>query len=150
MTVGACTTRLRLVVNNQDAVDEARLRDLGARGLVRPSARDLQVVVGATADHLAREIGDVLAAGSVVAVSGPAVAPQALAAALGGPNNVTKVETRATRLVVSLANSGLVDEAAALAAGARAIASVAAGHVHVIIGPDAERAGADLMSMALG
>jgi PTS system N-acetylglucosamine-specific IIC component len=150
VTVGACTTRLRLVVNNQDVVDEARLRSLGARGLVRPSARDLQVVVGATADQLAREIGEVLAAGPVVEVSAPVVGAQALAAALGGANNVTKVETRATRLVVSLANSALVDEPAALAAGARAIAGVSAGHVHVVIGPDAERAGADLTALALG
>jgi PTS system N-acetylglucosamine-specific IIC component len=150
VTVGACTTRLRLVVNNQDAVDEARLRALGARGLVRPSARDLQVVVGATADQLAREIGEVLAAGPVVAVSAPAVGARALAAALGGPKNITKVETRATRLVLSLTNSALIDERAALAAGARAIADVAAGHVHVVIGPDAERAGADLEALALG
>ena len=150
VTVGACTTRLRLVVNNQEAVDEARLRALGARGLVRPSARDLQVVVGPTADQLAREIGEVLAAGSVVAVSGPALGAGALAGALGGPKNITRVETRATRLVVSLSNNALVDEAAALAAGARAIASVAAGNVHVIIGPDAERAGADLTALALG
>jgi PTS system N-acetylglucosamine-specific IIC component len=150
VTVGACTTRLRLVVNNQDVVDEARLRALGARGLVRPSARDLQVVVGATADQLAREIGEVLAAGPVIAVSAPVVGVQALAAALGGANNVTKVETRATRLVVSLANSALVDEPAALAAGARAIAGVSAGHVHVVIGPGADRAGADLTAIALG
>jgi PTS system N-acetylglucosamine-specific IIC component len=150
VTVGACTTRLRLVVNNQDGVDEARLRALGVLGLVRPSARDLQVVVGATADQLAREIGEVLAAAPVVAVSAPAIDAQALAAALGGPNNVTKVETRATRLVVTLANGRLVDEAAAMAAGARAIAGVAADHMHVVIGPDAERAGADLTALVLG
>ncbi len=150
VSVGACTTRLRLVVNNQDAIDEAGLRALGARGLVRPSARDLQVVVGATADQLAREIGDVLAAAPVLAVSAPAIGAQALAAALGGPNNVTKVETRSSRLVVGLANGALIDEAAALAAGARAIARVAAGCVHIVIGPNAERAGADLTALALG
>ena len=150
VTVDACTTRLRLVVNNQDAIDEAGLRALGARGLVRPSARDLQVVIGATADQLAREIGEVLAADPGLTVSAPVVAAEALAAALGGPNNIKKVERRATRLVVTLANNALVDEVAALAAGARAVAGVAAGHVHVVIGPDAERAGADLTALALG
>jgi glucose-like phosphotransferase system IIB component len=35
--VGACTTRLRLVVADQAVVDEAALRALGAKGLIRPS-----------------------------------------------------------------------------------------------------------------
>ncbi|HKF98043.1 MAG TPA: N-acetylglucosamine-specific PTS transporter subunit IIBC, partial [Steroidobacteraceae bacterium] len=55
-SVDACTTRLRLVVASQSAVNADALRRLGARGLVRPSAEALQVVVGATADQLAGEI----------------------------------------------------------------------------------------------
>ncbi len=54
--MGACTTRLRLVVARQDGVDEARLRALGAKGVIRPSATALQVVLGPIADTVAEEI----------------------------------------------------------------------------------------------
>ena len=54
--VDACTTRLRLTVADQSAVDEAALRALGARGLVRPSAEALQVVLGPIADQVAGEL----------------------------------------------------------------------------------------------
>src|SRR5262245_56095656 len=37
VSVDACTTRLRLVIARQEAVDEAALKRLGARGVVRPS-----------------------------------------------------------------------------------------------------------------
>ncbi|HZT02498.1 MAG TPA: N-acetylglucosamine-specific PTS transporter subunit IIBC [Steroidobacteraceae bacterium] len=59
-SVGACTTRLRLIVRTQDTVDIETLKRLGARGVVRPSATALQVVVGPVADQLAGEIRDVL------------------------------------------------------------------------------------------
>ncbi len=54
VSVDACTTRLRLVLADPDAVDEPRLRALGARGLVRPSRATLQVVLGPVADQVAR------------------------------------------------------------------------------------------------
>jgi PTS system N-acetylglucosamine-specific IIC component len=54
--VDACTTRLRLVVQDQALVREADLRALGAKGIVRPSARSLQVVLGPQADQVAQDI----------------------------------------------------------------------------------------------
>jgi PTS system N-acetylglucosamine-specific IIC component len=60
-SVDACTTRLRLSVVSQSSVDEATLKRLGARGVVRPSAGTLQVVVGPTADQLASAIRRALA-----------------------------------------------------------------------------------------
>ena len=59
-SVGACTTRLRLIVRTQDTVDVGTLKRLGARGVVKPSATALQVVVGPVADQLAGEIREVL------------------------------------------------------------------------------------------
>jgi PTS system N-acetylglucosamine-specific IIC component len=56
VTVDACTTRLRLVVNDQKSVDDAALKRLGARGVVRPSANALQVVLGPIADQVAADI----------------------------------------------------------------------------------------------
>lgn len=51
LAVDACTTRLRLKVANQAAMDEPALRQLGAAGLVRPSPQALQVVIGTVADR---------------------------------------------------------------------------------------------------
>jgi PTS system N-acetylglucosamine-specific IIC component len=144
VTVGACTTRLRLVVRDQSAVDEVRLKSLGARGFVRPSERDLQVVVGATADQIAREITAAVEAGPEAGAFDPA----GLAAALGGAGNIAGVEVRSTRLVVDLAEDKALDEAAAIAAGARAIGVVGARRVHVLMGPTAEAAGAALKALA--
>ncbi len=56
VTVDACTTRLRLTIRSQAGVDEAALRQLGAKGVVRPSETALQVVLGPIADTVAGEI----------------------------------------------------------------------------------------------
>ncbi len=56
VTVDACTTRLRLVVARQEAVNVDKLKWLGARGVVRPSANGLQVVLGPIADQVAGDI----------------------------------------------------------------------------------------------
>jgi len=68
-SVDACTTRLRLIVASQSAVDAEALRRLGARGLVRPSAEALQVVVGTTADQLAGEMRAALQTPTAVPVA---------------------------------------------------------------------------------
>ncbi|MGH8268502.1 MAG: N-acetylglucosamine-specific PTS transporter subunit IIBC [Steroidobacteraceae bacterium] len=60
-SVDACTTRLRLIVRTQDGINVEALKRLGARGVVRPSATALQVVVGPTADQLASEIREAMA-----------------------------------------------------------------------------------------
>jgi N-acetylglucosamine PTS system EIICBA or EIICB component len=67
VSVDACTTRLRLVVTSQDVVDTNALKALGARGVVRPSATSLQVVIGANADQVAGEIRDALRSGGAPA-----------------------------------------------------------------------------------
>ena len=51
--IGACITRLRLVVRNGKLVEEARIKALGATGLVRPNSTTLQVVIGTKAELLA-------------------------------------------------------------------------------------------------
>lgn len=60
-SVDACTTRLRLIVKTQEVIDVEALTRLGARGVVRPSATALQVVIGPTADQLASEIREAMA-----------------------------------------------------------------------------------------
>lgn len=77
-TVDACTTRLRLKVGDNTVVDEKTLRDLGARGFVRPDSTTLQVILGPIADTVASDIRAALREGgdggdrAVPAMSAPA------------------------------------------------------------------------------
>jgi PTS system N-acetylglucosamine-specific IIC component len=162
VSVDACTTRLRLLVANQAAVDESALKRLGVRGLVRPSANALQVVVGAIADQVAGEIRSGLhgsASSAAVPAAATAVAPApgtgampapdagALLAALGGRANVRAVEAAASRLRVSVGDAALVDRTAIRGLGLRGIATPVAGCVHVIVGPAADAACAGLKKL---
>ena len=56
VSLDACATRLRVTVKDGTLVQEPTLKAIGARGVIRPSAGSLQVVVGPTADGLADEI----------------------------------------------------------------------------------------------
>jgi len=98
-SIGACTTRLRLVIHDQAGIDEARLKALGARGIVRPSALTVQVVLGPIADAVADEMQVELAtagrvrepARSLDPASEPgetSTLPLILVQALGGPANI--------------------------------------------------------------
>jgi PTS system N-acetylglucosamine-specific IIC component len=151
VSVDACTTRLRLVVADQAAVNEPVLKALGARGVVRPSARDLQVVLGPIADEVAREMREALAvmppapavaatallASSPVAAADPALAA-AILAALGGAKNVAGVEAASNRLLIGLADPASVDDAKLRQLGVRGVARTAANRLQlVLVGPAA-------------
>jgi PTS system N-acetylglucosamine-specific IIC component len=165
VSVDACTTRLRLVVNDQQRVDEAALKRLGARGLVRPSANALQVVLGPIADQVATDIRRGLrdgeptrtaAAGATApseSASRPAVAqPVAhagafdsslardLLAALGGRRNLSELGASSTRVRVRVIDPSAVDEPALRALAVRGIARPSPERVHILIGPAAESA----------
>ncbi|HEY1875640.1 MAG TPA: glucose PTS transporter subunit EIIB, partial [Steroidobacteraceae bacterium] len=171
-SVDACTTRLRLIVASQSAVDTEALRSLGARGLVRPSAEALQVVVGATADQLAGELRAALQSGELagaadaaathavtsVGVSSPgpgAITAQmsgqawpgdaaAVLAALGGRDNVREVSTAASRLRIGIADAARLDRGALGTLGLRGVAVPRSNCVHLLVGPEAEAAAAAL------
>ena len=74
--VDACTTRLRLSVTNNQAIDQTHLKALGAKGVLKPSAGSVQVVIGPQADQIATEIqqhlGQSKGKGSLETVSGGA------------------------------------------------------------------------------
>jgi PTS system N-acetylglucosamine-specific IIC component len=139
--VDACTTRLRLVLADNKAVDEAALKRLGARGILRSSAQGLQVVLGPIADQVAGEIRAALrSAAPVVAMSAPAAAPipaardaPALLAALGGRDNVVDLATAAGRLLIRTARPENIDESALTKLGIRGIARSAADRVQILV-----------------
>jgi PTS system N-acetylglucosamine-specific IIC component len=176
-SVSACTTRLRLTVRTQETVDIAALKRLGARGVVKPSATALQVVVGPMADQLAGEIREVMVsmAGEATASASPAtpgfraepitvpgkgeVTPppatagpgkdvlQGLLAALGGRANVRSIEPASSRLRVRVASTSAIDGTAIRQLGMRGVAVAATDCVHVIIGPAAQAASASLLEL---
>jgi PTS system N-acetylglucosamine-specific IIC component len=175
-SISACTTRLRLIVRSHAPVDIEALKRLGARGVVKPSATALQVIVGPTADLLAGEIREAMASmptespaataaramplrqsSDVTALPGTAALPiasaptkdvlQGLLAALGGPANVCDIEPASSRLRIGVANTGAIDVAAIRRLGMRGTAIAAANSVHVIVGPAAQATGAALREL---
>jgi N-acetylglucosamine PTS system EIICBA or EIICB component len=169
-SVTACTTRLRLTVKTQQTIDIEALKRLGARGVVKPSATALQVVVGPTADQLASEIREAMAAMAHTsptaptshavpepqppARSGSAAVPapakevlRRLLAALGGRANVRSVEPASSRLRIGVTNTGAIDGAAIRKLGLRGVAIAASDSVHVIVGPAAEATAAALREL---
>jgi PTS system N-acetylglucosamine-specific IIC component len=155
-SVNACTTRLRLVLADGSLPDEAALKALGARGVVRPGPNELQVVLGPIADGVAGEMREWIRTHPeqsvrIAATPAPSTAatgvelPTAsrpdldgLLAALGGPLNVASAEGRASRLLVRLRNDGQADVEALKRAGVRTVARPPTGGLHLVIGPGAE------------
>ena len=119
-------TRLRLTLVDPAKVDEPRLKQLGARGVVRPGGSSVQVVLGPIADQVAGEIRASLHERS--AASG-----DAWFAALGGADNVEDLRHRSTRLILSLADSAKLDETALKKLGVRAFARPEGRRVHLLL-----------------
>jgi N-acetylglucosamine PTS system EIICBA or EIICB component len=135
VTVDACTTRLRLIVANQSSVDEAALKKLGARGVVRPSAEALQVVVGPIADQLASDIRSELKAPTAQTL--PALSVGTLLEALGGRANVREVKLAASRLCIAVKNADAVVNSRIAALSVRGVARPAPDSLHFVLGPSA-------------
>jgi N-acetylglucosamine PTS system EIICBA or EIICB component len=135
VTVDACTTRLRLIVANQSSVDEAALKKLGARGVVRPSAEALQVVVGPIADQLASDIRSELKAPT--AQTPPALAVGTLLEALGGRANVREVKLAASRLCIAVKNADAIVNSRIAELQVRGVARPAPDSLHFVLGPSA-------------
>lgn len=139
-SIGACTTRLRLVVVDQALVDEAALKALGAMGVLRPSARAVQVVVGPIADQVAEEIREAGSGGPVAApvavpesqeaIAAPAL-PAAVVEALGGAGAILRAEPLAGRMRIELRQAATIDPA--MLPGIRAMAQPSPTVVHVLI-----------------
>jgi N-acetylglucosamine PTS system EIICBA or EIICB component len=136
--VAACTTRLRLTVVDNRAIDEPALKRLGARGLLRSATNGLQVVLGPIADQVAGDIREVLRAAPT---AGPTATPAvvrgadapALLAALGGQKNVIAVESLAGRLSLRVTDPKAVDEPALSNLGVRGVAHLSAGSIQVLL-----------------
>lgn len=166
-SVGACTTRLRLIVRDQSKIDEAALKALGAKGVIRPSANMLQVVIGPTADLVAAEIktalgtsasatrsaGTEIGTDRLVADSGIGSGKEKIFAvenlnaflkALGGAANVKSATPSSNRLCLELVDQGKVIEKDLKALGVRAVAYPAPGKAHLLTPNDVGKLAADI------
>jgi PTS system N-acetylglucosamine-specific IIC component len=122
------------------------LKRLGVRGLVKPSANALQVVIGTNADQVAGEIKAALKARAAVTSTATPIVTSLLAA-LGGRSNVRTVESVSTRLRINIVDASAVDESKIASLGVRGVAVPSPGWVHVIVGPGAPEAGSSLLRL---
>jgi glucose-specific phosphotransferase system IIA component len=63
LEIDACITRLRLTVKDMSLVNEARLKALGASGVMKATGGNLQVVFGVESDQLKEEIKSIMEGG---------------------------------------------------------------------------------------
>jgi PTS system N-acetylglucosamine-specific IIC component len=152
--VNACTTRLRLVLVDTQRIDEAQLKQLGARGLLRTPPQGLQVVLGPIADQVAGEIRDAIRAGGqqpktvasntegpresrAAPLIGMGAAAADLLAALGGATNVSSPIASAGRLLIEISSRDRLDADALGKLGVRGMAATGANRLQIIL-PKAE------------
>ena len=143
--VAACTTRLRLLLVDNKNIDEAALKQLGARGVLRASTNGLQVVLGPIADQVAGEIRLVVRAGAAT----PDVATLRSAkvrAALGGRDNVLQAESLAGRVALRTAHIAAINEAELAALGVRGVVRLGGDSLQLLVPGNADEWTAALRS----
>ena len=158
-SLDACITRLRVELNDVSLASADALRALGAAGVVQVGG-GMQAIFGTRSENLKTDMEEYLRAGGTPATS-PAPPPRAkpergevrpavtagdrdvavsLVAALGGPDNVVRVEPCAlTRIRLEVKNGGDVNQAALEAAGVGGVYRVSDSILHLLM---RERAGA--------
>jgi PTS system glucose-specific IIC component len=165
----ACITRLRVEVNDMGLANSARLKALGAAGVVTVG-NSLQAIFGTQAENMKTAMeeylktagpeADLAARPPVSASSAATVAtPVQLAdpdlsktgaqliAALGGAANIEEIESCAeTRLRLKVHDESAVDETALRDAGACGLMRVASRTMHLLVGLHAERYAAEMKS----
>ena len=168
----ACITRLRVGVEDIGRADQAKLKALGAAGVLLVG-NNLQAIFGTRSENLKTDMEEYLETagdeaelqeGDVPEVSyapkgaapklrdplGPEKAREVIAG-LGGPDNIVKVEACAeTRLRVKLHDGSRVDDAALAAAGIHGAVAVQENTFHLIAGPNADQYAGEMRGQISG
>ena len=55
-SIDNCITRLRLEINDDDKVNEAKIKSSGAAGVIRPGKNNIQVIIGPKVQFVADEM----------------------------------------------------------------------------------------------
>ena len=152
LSVGACTTRLRLDMVDRNKAVDAELKALGAMAVVRPgNGGSLQVVVGPLADSIADEIrlampalGRAVLAEPVAVVEEPKAVvvagteAQQWLNALGGGDNVLQLDCIAmSRIRLLLADGKALSEAQLKELGCQGVSQLEGGVWHLLVGDKA-------------
>jgi PTS system glucose-specific IIC component len=157
-SLDACITRLRVDLHDVSRASPEALKALGAAGVLKVGS-GMQAIFGTRSENLKTDMEEYMrSAGSGVVPTPAATSParadgggkvtvtaahraraSALLAALGGADNVVRVEPRAlTRLRVEVRDARAIDESALERAGAAGVLRVSDTVVHVVVGEDAE------------
>ncbi len=160
--LGNCTTRLRVEIADNGAVNEAALKKLGAKGVMKNVPGMVQVIIGPEVELLADKMRKVLDSAPMPSASAPQAAPapapkkasvQAepviplkvdeetaakIALALGGAANIEGIRDCVTRLRVTVKDSAAVNAPALKALGVKAVLNNSPNLVQLIIGDEAK------------
>jgi PTS system glucose-specific IIC component len=163
----ACITRLRVSVTDPGKVNQARLKALGAAGVV-VVGNNMQAIYGPKSEGYKNDMDDYMKvagpeaelsetdiiATAVTAPQAPTAKLRDLAAAekarsfiqgLGGLKNIKKVEAVAeTRLRVVVGNEKQVNDAALQTAGVDGVMRLPNQILHLIVGPNADQYAAEM------
>ena len=163
----ACITRLRVSVADQSKVSQARLKALGAAGVV-VVGNNMQAIFGPKSEGYKMDMDDYLKVAGPEAelsetdlIAAGAAAPQAAASVvrdpaagqkardfiqgLGGAKNVAKVEAvAATRLRVVVGDDKRVSESGLAQAGVDGVMRLPNHVLHLIVGPNADQYAAEM------
>jgi PTS system N-acetylglucosamine-specific IIC component len=164
VSVDACTTRLRIVVADDAHVSVEQLKQLGARGVIRPAKGGVQVVLGLRADQVAGEIREALATSAPIQVHTqehlPHSVPDAaiatatdravadsIASALGGATNIAQLRLLSSRVHIELHDKQPLKMKALEQLRLRGFGITPAGALHLLIGPAAAGVHAELETL---
>ncbi|CAD6534482.1 PTS system glucose-specific EIICB component [Paraburkholderia kirstenboschensis] len=166
-SLDACITRLRISVKDPARVDEAKLKALGAAGVLRVGD-SVQAIFGTLSENMKTDMQEYLKTAASDAELAPAGTPVAqdaatasgvaatataaaqssaqqgaraekIRAALGGAANIVKLDAlAATRLRVELSDVSRIDAAALKAAGVPATQALKNGAIDLLVGLGAE------------
>ena len=172
-SLDACITRLRVGVADPSKVNQARLKAMGAAGVVVVGS-NMQAIFGPKSEGYKTDMDEYLtvagpeaelsatdATGAAAQVSqpitpklrDPAAAEKArdFIRGLGGAMNIQQVEAVAeTRLRVVLHDDALVDEDGLRTSGVDAVMRLPNGIVHLIVGPNADQYAAEMHAQLAG
>ncbi len=165
----ACITRLRMTVNDMTKVDKAKLKALGASGVLE-MGNSAQAIFGTRSENLKTDMVEYLktAGADAEPAEAPTVDPlaatvltetkppeeppatlpdskatqtaQAIVNALGGKTNLREVTSVAlTRLRIDVVDRAAVNESALQAAGVEGILRLPEGRMHLLVGLHADQ-----------
>jgi PTS system glucose-specific IIC component len=153
-SLDACITRLRVELADVSRASPEALKALGAAGVMKVGS-GMQAIFGTRSENLKTDMEEYMKSAGAGVAAPPVATPgivsraitvtpghraraAALAAALGGNDNIESVEAVAiTRLRVALGDARRIDEQALERAGASGVMRVSDRVVHVIVGEDA-------------